>query len=168
MSGSRNFCQGRSRSVWQKELWQRFFFKVPEGVGEVQLFPGGGGGGGGGGGNWLFPIETHITCDFPGGVGVRTPCPLLWIRTWIPEREHYKIGSVRHRSLQVGQFELTDVSDYLSRNIHSAFEYYSCKIVLESVLFRSVTDGRVNAISPSFELEINSHSYSLTVVWFVY
>ena len=34
----------------------------------VQLFPGGGGGGGGGGGsNCLFPIETHIFCDFPGG-----------------------------------------------------------------------------------------------------
>ena len=31
------------------------------------------GGGGGGGSNCLFPIETHITCDFPGGV--RTPCP---------------------------------------------------------------------------------------------
>ena len=30
--------------------------------------------GGGGGSNCLFPIETHITCDFPGG-GVRTPCP---------------------------------------------------------------------------------------------
>ena len=28
---------------------------------------------GGGGSNCLFPIETHITCDFPGGV--RTPCP---------------------------------------------------------------------------------------------
>ena len=33
----------------------------------VQLFQGGGGF------NCLFPIETHITCDFPGGV--RTPCP---------------------------------------------------------------------------------------------
>ena len=33
--------------------------------GGVQLFPGGS--------NCLFPIETHITCDFPGGV--RTPCP---------------------------------------------------------------------------------------------
>ena len=26
-----------------------------------------------GGSNCLFPIETHITCDFPGGGGVRTP-----------------------------------------------------------------------------------------------
>ena len=27
------------------------------------------------GSNCLFPIETKITCDFPGGGGVRTPCP---------------------------------------------------------------------------------------------
>ena len=47
----------------------------------VQLFPGVCGGGGS---NCLFPIETHITCDFPGGGGgVRTPCPPppLWICT---------------------------------------------------------------------------------------
>ena len=30
-------------------------------------------GGGGGGGNCLFPIETHITCDFPGGSGPPVP-----------------------------------------------------------------------------------------------
>ena len=44
------------------------FFKVPEGV---QHFPGGGGGRvqlyQGGESNCLFPMETHITCDFPGG-----------------------------------------------------------------------------------------------------
>ena len=34
----------------------------------VQLFPREGGGS-----NCLFPIETHITCDFPGGGG---PDPL--------------------------------------------------------------------------------------------
>ena len=34
----------------------------------VQLFPGGGGGS-----NCLFPIETHITCDFPGGSGPPVP-----------------------------------------------------------------------------------------------
>ena len=33
----------------------------------------GGGGGGGVGSNCSFPIETHITCDFPGGGG---PDPL--------------------------------------------------------------------------------------------
>ena len=34
-----------------------------------------------GGVQLLIPIETHITCDFPGRV--RTPCPPpLWIRTW--------------------------------------------------------------------------------------
>ena len=32
------------------------------GGGGVQLFSGGGS-------NCLFPIETHITCDFPGGGG---------------------------------------------------------------------------------------------------
>ena len=36
----------------------------------VQLFPGWGGGGGS---NCLFPIETHITCDFPGGSGPPVP-----------------------------------------------------------------------------------------------
>ena len=29
----------------------------------------------GGGSNCLFPIETHITCDFPGGGGGRPPVP---------------------------------------------------------------------------------------------
>ena len=47
------------------------FFKVPEGV---QHFPGGSNFFQGWS-NCLFPIETHITCDFPGGGGVRTPCP---------------------------------------------------------------------------------------------
>ena len=37
--------------------------------------------GGWGGGNCLLPIETHITCDFPGGSG--PPGPPLWIRTWL-------------------------------------------------------------------------------------
>ena len=52
--------------------FQRYlsFFKVPEGVqhfpGGVQLFPGWS--------NCLFPIETYITCDFPGG-GSGPPVP---------------------------------------------------------------------------------------------
>ena len=36
---------------------------------------------GGGGSNCLFPIVTHITCDFPGGGGGPDPLPPLWIRT---------------------------------------------------------------------------------------
>ena len=32
---------------------------------------------GGGGSNCLFPIETHITCDFPGGSGPSVPPPPL-------------------------------------------------------------------------------------------
>ena len=30
----------------------------------------------------LISIETHITCDFPGGGGPLSP---LWIRTWMQE-----------------------------------------------------------------------------------
>ena len=33
-----------------------------------------------GGVQMLISIETHITCDFPGGSGPPTPPP-LWIRT---------------------------------------------------------------------------------------
>ena len=60
----------KSNGQFQRNL---SLFKVPEGV---QHFPGGSNffQGVGGGSNCLFPIETHITCDFPGG-GVWTPCP---------------------------------------------------------------------------------------------
>ena len=58
----------KSNGQFQRNL---SFFMVPEGVqhfpGGLQLFPGEGGGGGGS--NSLFPIETHITCDFSGGGG---------------------------------------------------------------------------------------------------
>ena len=65
----------KSNGQFQRNL---SFFKVPEGV---QHFPGGPTFSRGGGSNCLFSIETHITCDFPGGGGVRTPCPPLWIHT---------------------------------------------------------------------------------------
>ena len=48
--------------------------------GGSNCFRGGGGGGGGGGSFCLISIETHVTCDFPGGGGVWTPCPSLLIR----------------------------------------------------------------------------------------
>ena len=58
----------KSNGQFQRNL---SFFKVPEGVqhfpGGVQLFPGGS--------NCLFPIETHITCNFPGGGGSGPPVP---------------------------------------------------------------------------------------------
>ena len=75
MCGSRKFRQGgggpgqsdkKSSDNVQRNL---SFFKVSEGV---QHFPGGGGPAFS---SCLFPIETHITSDFPGGGGVRTPCP---------------------------------------------------------------------------------------------
>ena len=48
---------------------KNIIFQDPEGV---QIFPGGSNFFQGGGSNCLFPIETQITLDFPGG-GVRTP-----------------------------------------------------------------------------------------------
>ena len=42
-----------------------------------------------GGSNCLFPIETHITCDFPGG-GVRTPCPLSGSALEVQEKNRQK------------------------------------------------------------------------------
>ena len=61
------------RSIAKKSIIFQGFRGGPTFSRGVQLFPGGGGGGGGGS-NCLFPIETHISCDFPGR-GVRTPCP---------------------------------------------------------------------------------------------
>ena len=58
-------------------------FPIFQGSRGVQHFHGGGGGGPtfSRGGDSLFPIETHISCDFPGGI--RTPRPPLWIRTCV-------------------------------------------------------------------------------------
>ena len=94
MHGSRNFRQGgggpgqsdkkssdnvfffspklilqKSNGQFQRNL---SFFKVPEGV---LHFPGGGGGFNffQGGSDCLFPIETHITCVFPGRSGPPAP-----------------------------------------------------------------------------------------------
>ena len=86
MHGSRNFVRGVAGQSDKKGLTTFFFFspqlilqksngqfqrnlsfyKVPEGV---QHFPGGPTFSKGGGSNCLFPIETLITCDFPGGGG---------------------------------------------------------------------------------------------------
>ena len=82
-------------SQTKTKLWQRFFVVLSlyyrsqkvnfKGIYHFSRFKRGSnifqGGGGvptfsrGGGSNCIFPIETHITCDFPGGGGVRTPCP---------------------------------------------------------------------------------------------
>ena len=76
MRGSRNFRQGGPGQSDKKALTTFFFcfvFLVQRNTfsSVVQLFPGRGG-------RWgliAYPhIETHITCDFPGG-GCQTPCP---------------------------------------------------------------------------------------------
>ena len=80
----------KSNGHFQRNL---SFFNVPEGVqhfpGWYNFFQGGS--------NCLFPIETHITCDFPGG-GVRTPChPPLdpnSMRTFKGDREKWGWGEL--------------------------------------------------------------------------
>ena len=67
---SPQFILQKSSGYFQRKL---LFAKVPVGVehfpgGGVQLFTGVS--------NCFFPIETHITCDFPGGSGPPAPPPL--------------------------------------------------------------------------------------------
>ena len=91
MRGSRSFVKGggggggESRSIWHKKLWQRFFspayftviskktiiFQGSRGSNILQGCPTLSRGS-----NCLFPIETHITRDFPGGPDPLSP---LWI-----------------------------------------------------------------------------------------
>ena len=71
MRGSRNFRQGGGVQVKLTKKALTSFFEVPEGV---QHFPGGSNFFQGGS-NCSFPIETHITCDFPGGSGPPVPPP---------------------------------------------------------------------------------------------
>ena len=93
------FVRGGPGQSDKEKLWQSFFF-CPQLILQKSngqfiskksiIFQGSRGGptfsrGGGsnffeGGSNCLFHIETHITCDFLGGI--RTPCPPLWIYTW--------------------------------------------------------------------------------------
>ena len=76
----------KSNGRFQRNL---SFFKVPEGV---QHFPGGSNFFQGGS-NCLFPIETHITCDFPGGGGGPDPLSPLWICI-CRRQKHNQIGIV--------------------------------------------------------------------------
>ena len=92
MRGSRNFRQGGPGQSHKKALTTFFFptliftevkWLISKKTIIFQGFRGGptfsrGGGGsnfiqGGGGSTCLFPIETHITCDFPGGGGSGPP-----------------------------------------------------------------------------------------------
>ena len=94
MRRSRNFRQGGPRSVWQNSSDNVFFFCLFLDLSlfyrsqmvnfrKSIIFQGSRGGWGptfsrGGptfsmGSNCLLPIETHITCDFPGGSGPLSP-----------------------------------------------------------------------------------------------
>ena len=69
-------------------LQRKLYFSDPEGV---QHFPVGGGGV-----QILISIEPHITCDFPGWGGVRTPCPPM-----DPQKKHRGSNTDRNRSLNM-------------------------------------------------------------------
>ena len=64
----------RSQMVNFKEIYHFSTFQRGS-----NILPGGGSNFFQGGSNCLLPLETHITCDFPGGSG--PPVPPLWIRT---------------------------------------------------------------------------------------
>ena len=71
MRRSRNFRQGGVHvNLTKNPLHFLFFVFLKSNIfqgGGWQLFPGGF--------NCLFPIETHITCDFPEGSGPPVPSP---------------------------------------------------------------------------------------------
>ena len=102
LRGSRDYCQGvqvhlpensSDNVVFFAFLALSLFYSFTEGVQwlfqrkllflkvsvRVQLFQGERAtfSMGGGGVQWVISIETHITCDFPGGGGRRTPYPPL-------------------------------------------------------------------------------------------
>ena len=98
MCRSRNFCQGGGSKPDGQEtactgffLVLNLFYSLQMGsngfitektytfprIWGVQLFPGGAV-------QMLISIETHITCDFPGGFG--PPFHPLWIGTWSHSR----------------------------------------------------------------------------------
>ena len=70
----------------------------------VQVFPGGGGGS-----NCLFPIETHLTCDFPGGSG-----PPVYPSGSALDRPRYQLQNC-DKSVRV--FETWSVHYYLYRSL---------------------------------------------------
>ena len=81
------FYRRKSSGYVQRKL---LFAKVPVGVGpfpggEVHLFTGGS--------NYFFPIETHITCDFPGGPDPLPPLDRpMWFRaSWFNLSTHFSL-----------------------------------------------------------------------------
>ena len=125
MRGSRNFRQGgpghydqkkssdnvfflvlslfyRSQTVNFKEIYHFLRFQrgsnIFQGGGGVQLFPGRGS-------NCLFPIETHITCDFPGGGGWSGP-PVPPLDPHLPNRENLQPYMTYNRNSSVNSVKL--------------------------------------------------------------
>ena len=125
MRGSRNFREGgpgqhdkkkssdnffflsvlslfyRSQMVNFKEIYH---FSSSRGGPTFSNFPGGRGSNffqGGGGSDCLFPLETHLTCDFPGG-GSRPPVPPLDPHLIVMKMAFickHKLSNFEHKSL---------------------------------------------------------------------
>ena len=68
-------------------------------------------GGGGGGPGSKCSIETHITCDFPGGGGT-DPLSPLWIRTW----SHRRITLPHYMCKLPGRVKSGKFGQYLQKN----------------------------------------------------
>ena len=60
------FCPQQILLTSNGQFQRNLSFYIFRGGGGVQLFPGGGS-------NCLFPIETHMTCDFPAGPDPLSP-----------------------------------------------------------------------------------------------
>ena len=67
------------------------------------------GGGGGSRVQVLISIETHITCDFPGGGGSGHPITPLWICTW----SHRRITLPRYMCKLPGRVKSGNFGHYL-------------------------------------------------------
>ena len=72
--------------------------------------------GGGGGSNCLFPIETHITCYFPGG-GVRTPCPPSGSALVLLYYSHVTLGYLATRPIYDMNALFDQFRDLISKSI---------------------------------------------------
>ena len=97
----------------------------------------GGGGGGGGGVRMLISIETHITCDFPGGGGL-DPLSPIWIRTcfWVSLT----------CSVYINMYNNTDAS-----------VVYRCSFIIMPRLSEHERSGAIGMILAHFESNLSSY-----------
>ena len=94
------------------------------------------GGGGGSRIQVLISIETHITCDFPGGgEGVRTPYLPLWIRT----RSHRRITLPHYMCKVPGRVKSGKFGHQVNSDTHLQIVLIQIRRLLMSRHIRSFT-----------------------------